>query len=117
MNIILGEDQAQALAEKYTVLSLDTFSVGNNPEPIRSFCVIETLPLGEIPQIDSFRDLHESLMVNYARRNWSFCDQAIEHLMGRWNHELDSFYADLSSRVQQYRLQEPPEDWSPIINR
>lgn len=117
MNIILGEDQAQALAAKYTVLSLDTFSIGTNPEPVRSFCVIENMPINEMPHVDAFRDLHENLMANYNRRNWTYCEQAIEHLMGRWNRELDSFYADLLTRVQQHKSQEPADDWSPIIVR
>lgn len=117
MNIILGDDQAQPLAEKYTVLSLDSFKIANNPQPIRSFCVIENMPLTEMAECDNYRELHENLIINYGRRNWNYCEQAIGHLMGRWNRELDSFYADLLARIQQYQTNEPPEDWTPIINR
>lgn len=117
MNIILGEDQARPLAEKYTVLTLDSFSIASNPQPIKSFCVIENMPITEMAQCESYRDLHENLMINYGRRNWNYCEQAIEHLMGRWNRELDSFYTNLLDRVQQHKQQEPPEDWTPTLSR
>lgn len=117
MNIILGEDQALPLAEKYTVLSLDSFNIANHPRPIKSFCVIENMPIAEMAECHSYRDLHENLIINYGRRNWTYCEQAIGHLMGRWNRELDSFYTDLLARVQQYKQQEPSEDWTPILNR
>lgn len=117
MNIVLGESQAMSLSDKYTVLSLDTFSIANHPEPVKSFCVIENIPITEMSEIESFRDLHENLMKNYALRNWNYCEQAIEHLKGRWNRELDSFYDDLFQRVQRFKTQEPEADWTPVLVR
>ena len=117
MNIILGEEQALPLSEKYTVLSLDSFQIADRPQAIKSFCVIENMPITEMAECDNYRELHENLMINYGRRNWSYCEHAIEHLMGRWNRELDSFYADLLDRIQHHKQQEPPEDWTPIRSR
>lgn len=114
MNIILGEEQAQALADRYTILSLDTFLIKG--QIVRSFCVVENLPITEMPTLDICRELHENLMTNYALRNWNYCEQAIDYLMGRWNRELDTFYLDLARRIQDCK-QRPQDDWTPVITR
>lgn len=117
MNIILGEEAAQPLRDRYTVLSLDTFQITGRDQAIQSYCVIETVPLAEIKQTEQWRDLHENLMINYGRQNWNFCEQAIEHLQGKWNRELDSFYQDLLSRVQARKDHGVDPAWSPVIQR
>lgn len=117
MNIILGEETAQPLRDRYTVLSLDTFRINGHEQLIKSFCVVETVPLQEVKQIDQWRDLHENLMVNYERQNWNFCEQALEHLQGKWNRELDSFYTDLFARIQERKAKGVDPTWSPIIDR
>lgn len=117
MNIILGEERAQDMQDRYTVLSLDTFIVAGHDRPVKSFCVIETVPLEEIKLMHQWRDLHENLMTNYARQNWNFCEQALEHLQGKWNRELDSFYQDLSARIQARKPYGVDPEWTPAIER
>ena len=117
MNIVLGEENARPLQDRYTVLSLDTFRVSGHDQTIRSYCVIETVPLSEISQILQWRDLHENLMINYARQNWQFCEQAIEHLMGKWNREVDSFYQDILTRIQARKPYGVDPAWSATIER
>jgi hypothetical protein len=117
MNIILGEEAARPLMERYTVLPLDTFQITGQEAATQSYCVIEALPVQDLRQIDQWRDLHEKLMINYARRNWNYCEQAIQHLMGRWNGELDTFYLELSGRIEKFKQQDPGPDWSPVIAR
>jgi hypothetical protein len=117
MNIILGEEHAQTLQERYTILSLDTFQVAGHDQPVKSYCVIENVPVQEIPKIDQWRNLHENLIINYGRQNWNFCEQAIEHLQGKWNKELDSFYQDLLDRVESRKPYGVDPAWSPVIER
>lgn len=117
MNIILGEDTVRPLKERYTVLPLDSFQINGQDQPIQSYCVIETVPLTEIKQTKQWQDLHENLMINYGRQNWHYCEQAIGHLQGKWNRELDSFYQDLLARVQARRDHGVDPTWSPVIQR
>lgn len=117
MNIILGEENAQPLQGRYTVLTLDTFLVPGRDHPVTSYCVIETVPLEEIKQIAQWKDLHENLMINYARQNWNFCEQALEHLQGKWNKELDSFYQDLANRIQARKPYGVDPAWTAAIER
>lgn len=116
MNIVLGDDAVKDLAGKYIVLSLDCFSVQGS-EPVRSYCVVEHMPMAELVEAQHWQELHERLIDNFAKQNWNFCEQAIEHLMGRWGGEVDSFYVDMADRVKSLRDQILPADWSPVIHR
>lgn len=117
MNIVVGEEKVQPLRDRYTVLSLDAFQVKDHEKIVKSFCVIETVPVHEMNQIDQWKDLHENLIINYGRRNWNYCEQALEHLMGKWNGAVDSFYLDLGQRVKDLKSHDPGPDWSPCIKR
>lgn len=117
MNIILGQDKVADLSDRYVVLPLDTFNVSGHPDPITSFCVIEQVSIQDLSQLGSWRALHEKLIENYHKKNWNFCEQAVEHLVGRWNGELDSFYLDLLGRIKRYQQQDPGEEWTGIITR
>ena len=117
MNIILDEAQIELMKQKHTVLELDTFRVALDQATVTAWCVVENIPLMEMSLIDNHRRLHQELMENYRKRNWSFCEQAMEHLVGKWNGELDSFYQDIHSRIEKFKVEEPISGWDGIINR
>ena len=117
MHIIFGKEQADALNGKYTVLELDTIQVGESATPVTAYCTIENVPLEELPELVKFKLLHENMLLSYRFRDWAICQQAIDQLTGKWGGELDSFYADLQTRLDQYQQQEPPQTWTHIIKR
>lgn len=100
MNIILGQARADELREKFTVLELETFEHTDGMQ-IPAFCVIpaEKVPLGEISGLQQWVDLHENLIKEYKKGNNKFCQDAIEHLMGKFGGELDSFYQHIIAKV------------------
>jgi hypothetical protein len=55
------------------------------------------------------------LIKNYRAANWKFCEDALEHLQGRWNGEVDSFYSMLSQRIQKQKQVKRPAQWDPAI--
>ena len=114
MNIILGESSLSQLDNKYTVLKLDKVTIGSSA-PIQAYCVIDIIPLDELPRTEKLKALHISLMEEYYKRNWSFCEDAISHLTGAWNGAMDSFYFDLSTRISTYKHTEPDALWSGIV--
>lgn len=115
MNLIFGREHAQALVEKYTILELDTIQFGTSNNKITVFCAIETIPIMEMPTLENMKSLHENLMIEFRKRNWNYCVQAMEHLSGRWNHELDTFYDNLLERVEHYIKHEPGDDWDGTV--
>jgi hypothetical protein len=115
MHIIFGKEQAAELASKYTVLELDTFQIGSDGPVVTAYCTLEAIPLGEMLTLDEIKALHYQLIMEYQRRNWNKCVELLPMLLGKWNKELDSFYQDLQSRIEQCIAQNPGSDWSPII--
>ena len=117
MNIIFGDNVADQAREKYTVLELDTFVFEQKAITATAYAIIERVPLMEIVNIESFKQLHANLMAEYRKRNWKYCEDAIEHLRGKWNGDLDTFYTELYERVQQLKDQSLPDDWTGTILR
>lgn len=113
MHIILGDQITEELATKYIVLELDSFRVPGKDHAVPAFCLVENVPLAELPQADQFRDLHAQMIKNYQLGNSKFCRDAIEHLMGRWNGEVDSFYQDLLNRLQN--TDTSSQGWNPVL--
>jgi len=119
MYIILGEDVAAKVSDRYLVLELDTIRFSSNDEPIKSYCVIdnEHVPLVDINRTEELLDLHKNLINEYRKRNWNFCLQALEHLKGMFRGELDTFYADLEKRCSVFQQFEPSQDWDGVLDK
>lgn len=115
MNIIFGREQAAALSERYTVLELDTIKVGTNTQEMVAFCVVENIPIIDMPRLEKMKELHSNLIIEYKKQNWNYCEQAMEHLVGCWNHELDTFYDNLKQRIAEYKEQSLSDDWTGVI--
>jgi hypothetical protein len=116
MNIIFGDNIA-AIEDKYTVLELDTFRIGADGPVHTAYCVLELIPLDEMALAESMVDLHHNLIQEYRKRNWNYCEQAIENLMGKWNKELDTFYTELQTRIEKLKTLTLTDEWSPIIEK
>lgn len=117
MNIVLGDQYVDSISDKNTVLELDTFRLAGQTDTVTAWCVLENTPLSDLMQLENLCDLHRNLMKNYRLRNWNYCEQALEHLMGHWNGELDSFYVAMTDRVRELAQQSLPDDWDGVILR
>lgn len=117
MKIVMGKENAQQFDSKYTLLELDTMRIPNLDEPITAYCVVDSIPITQISNSEQYKNLHNKLMENYRLKNWKFCEDAIEHLLGKWNGELDTFYEDISQRVQHQKSQPLDIEWTGIIDK
>lgn len=115
MNIILGKNNVGDISDRYVVLELDTLIVPGHSLPITAYAVVERHPVTDMASIPQFQELHGNLMRNYKLRNWKYCTDALEHLLGRWNGELDSFYQTMSQRVSNLLENTPGDDWDGIV--
>ena len=109
MNIIFGNAIGH-VPNSYTVLELDTFQLADGTTSV-AYCVVEKIALADFDKLEAYRKVHADLLVNYRAREWTYCEHAIEGLMGKWNGELDSFYSNLLLRVIEYRQFPPADEW------
>ena len=100
MHIVYGKEQADRLKEKYTVLELDTVKVKELDKDLTLFAVVDTEKLGliDLPQLDQWVKLHEDLIRNLKKKDKNFCLQAVEHLLGKFGGDIDSFYEHVKGR-------------------
>jgi hypothetical protein len=114
MNIIFGDAVAQ-VAGTHTVLELDTFKLMPSEQLVKSYCVIDNLPLAEFPQLEANKKIHQQLIEQYRQQNWEFCRSAVHSLTGCWNGEMDTFYQHLADRVDEYAENSPGANWTGVI--
>jgi hypothetical protein len=115
MNIIFKENSAE-IAKKYVVLDLDTFRMPDGSVHT-ACCVVENIPITELAETETLKILHAGLIENFAKREWSQCEEAITELTGKWGGDMDSYYADLQNRIELFKTTELPPEWTPIIQR
>jgi hypothetical protein len=115
MNIIFSDWAAQQAQEKYIVLELDTFQV--DEKLTTTYALVERVTLTEMLSLDRFKELHSNLLKEYRKRNWKYCEDAVGHLQGKWNGELDTFYTVLIERIQDLKTQSLGDDWTGVIVR
>ena len=116
MHIIFGST-IEEIPNSFTVLELDTFRMVKENRTDTAYCVVEKIPLTEFTTLDAYKKIHADLVRYYKQRQWEYCENAIEGLMGRWNGELDTFYTDLLRRVMGYKENEPSADWDGTLLR
>ena len=111
MNIIIGKHNLLDLEHKHIVLELDTFHMLPTGQDVEAYCVVENIPIPQLAEVEGMRELHANLISRYREREWPYCLSAIEHLIGFWGQELDSFYQILQERIQNYQNQDPGPAW------
>ena len=114
MNIIFG-DVIEQVADTHTVLELDTFKLLPSEKLVKSYCVIDNLPLAEFPRLEANKHIHQQLIEQYRQQNWKFCLSALHSLTGCWNGEMDTFYQHLTDRINEYATNPPDPDWDGVI--
>ena len=116
MNIIFG-DSLKSIPDGYIVLELDTFCTPDGSKTATAYCLVEKIGLDEFTKLDAYKKIHTDLIKYYKQRQWEYCENVIQDLMGRWGGELDSFYVNLLGRVLNFKETEPSDDWNGILIR
>jgi hypothetical protein len=111
MHIIFG-DKRDLIPDSFTVLELDTIRQPPDFHPVTAYCVVDVIPLEELPQAMQHRSLHHELIDSYKKQDWTRCLEIIDGtLRGRWNGCMDSFYDEITVRIKRFREYPPGPDW------
>ena len=116
MNIIFGDAVTQ-IPDSYIVLELDTIKVMPQDKKVKTFCIVEKVPVEEFVNLEKNKVFHAKMLEDYKQRNWNDCKTLLGVLKGRWFGELDSFYQDIETRVEGFSTNPPGEDWDGCLVR
>jgi hypothetical protein len=114
MNIIFG-DLVDSIPNHYTVLELDTFRTADSNKTMTAYCLVEKLALDEFVTLEYYKQIHADVMKYYKQKHWNYCEQAIQGLMGQWSGELDTFYTDLLTRIEQHKQNGVADNWDAVL--
>lgn len=119
MLVVFGKEKADKLKDRMTVLELDTFMQPGLTEPVTAYAVIamEDIPIQEIAQLHNMTELHNTMWPEYRARRFNFCEQAMEHLRGKWKGTLDSFYDEFEKRIATLKDSQLDENWDGVIHK
>ena len=110
MHIVFGA-AAKELSTRFVILELDTFRDTHTQQQHVAYCLIENIPLDDMPILQELCDCHRDLIFHYQHAQWSLCLEQLPKLRGRWNGEVDSFYDDLQQRIDSYSQQTVQPGW------
>ena len=114
MNIIFDTNDIEAIKSNAVVLELDTFYFSKLDKTATAYCVIDNIKITDFNKIEQNQTLHAELIVAYRQKNFKLCQDLMEHLVGAFGGEVDSFYNELNQRIQKL-LVESSDDWTPVI--
>ena len=119
MQVVFGEQMKEELGDRFTLLELDTFTQEGLSEPITAYAVIggSDVQLQDLPTLENFSNIHNTMLVEYRRKNWNYCHQAMAHLKGKWGGQLDSFYDEFSDRIKKLEQSELSAEWNGVIHK
>lgn len=102
MHIILGKENAEALRSRHIVVELESFHV-EGKGLVTSYCVVppEAVALGELPDIERYQRIHQAVVDAWNRQDFNTVTEGISHLKGKFGGELDSFYSNLTERINE----------------
>lgn len=110
MQIIFDKELASTMANKYTVLELDTVMQEGLSEPITLYAVVDRIPIEEIPNLGNYRELHEQLIAYYKSGRWDDARGLVPVLKGKWSGDLDTFY----DNIDEFMTHENLSEWQGI---
>ena len=97
------------------MLELDTVRFIPSGTTATVYAVVENISIPDLPKLSFQKDLHCNLIENYRKKDWNFCSQAIENLVGNFGGELDTFYTDLLDRVKKHKETGVSDDWEATL--
>lgn len=102
MQIVFESDEViQQLQQLYTLLELETFTVGDVERT--AFCVVDTskLQAEELFHFDAKIALHKQFVKNFNDKNFDGCLITLPYLKGAFGSQLDSFYDTIEQKIQE----------------
>lgn len=117
MNIIFGTDLVEGIAQKHTLLELDTIRVISTGQLNTAYCVVEKIPVDELTRLEEMKNLHDAMLQDYKTRAWNDCEKKLQQLMHAWGTELDSFYEIMLARVTEFKIRDPGPSWTAVVDR
>jgi adenylate cyclase len=110
--IVIGEQTAQLVRDRFTLLELDLVRVKGKSQPERIFTILGPAELGAQPLYQEVREATHELLQRYRGREWEAANNTLARYAGSYAAlDLGALHALYARRVEEFTLLPPPPDW------
>lgn len=117
MNILFGNKEIDAIRSeaRFTILELDTIQPAPDLDTQTAYCLLSDIPMQEINDLERKVKMHHDMMHFYRTQQWDQCRELLCGLQGSWHGEVDSFYDEITKRLDDIEHQvTDTSDWDGV---
>jgi adenylate cyclase len=111
VKILVSEATVEAAGSAYRFAELDLLQVKGKTKPVKVFTLLDGAP---DPSFAAWREIHDSGIAAYRRRDWGAALAAFGRAQDGLPGKMDGFYAAMAARISALRADPPGADWNGV---
>jgi adenylate cyclase len=114
--IILGSRTGEKSKEKFAILELDLIAVKGKTEPETIYALLGREEIASDVHFQELRKLYSTMLYCYRSRDWQGALEAIDLCRSHENNfGLIALFGLYQTRIQAFRENAPPADWTGVF--
>ena len=115
VDIVIGQDTAAQVSERFAVLQLDLIAVKGKSEAVEIFTVLGDRELHDNPDFTSLAKTHNAMIDAYRAQNWDKVESLLMELRENTVCNLNVLYDMYAARIAAFRETPPGPDWDGVF--
>ena len=115
VTIVIGEDTAAEIGDRFACLELDLIAVKGKTEPARIFALMGDAGRAADPDFVALAERNDALIRHYRAQAWGEARAALADCRARGaDLGLATFYDLYEARIAAFEADPPPSDWDGV---
>ncbi|HKM87219.1 MAG TPA: adenylate/guanylate cyclase domain-containing protein [Xanthobacteraceae bacterium] len=113
--MVIGSRTAEGAKQKFATMEIDLIQVKGKKQPEAVYTVLGRAEVDDDPRCKELRDLNAAMLSAYRKQQWDEANGLIEHCRKLANgFGVDGLYDMYLERIEAYRADPPPPDWTGV---
>ena len=115
LSMVIGSRTAERAKAKFATMEIDLIQVKGKKVPETVFTVLGGVEVEQDPRCRELCDLNTSMLAVYRKQQWDEALRLIDRCHKLANgFGVDGLYAMYAERIEVYRAEPPPPDWTGV---
>ncbi|AUG51918.1 CHASE2 domain-containing protein [Thalassospira marina] len=115
VDIVIGQDTAVTVSERFAVLQLDLIAVKGKSEAVEIFTVLGDLDLRDSADFAKLAQNHDAMITAYRGQNWDLVEELLAGLRENTICDLSVLYDMYNERISAFRKMPPGPEWDGVF--
>lgn len=115
VDIVIGQDTAVTVSERFAVLQLDLIAVKGKSEAVEIFTVLGDRDLRDSSDFAKLAQNHDAMITAYRGQNWDLVEELLAGLRENTICDLSVLYDMYDERISAFRKMPPGPDWDGVF--